>query len=1225
MPRKQRKERPRRKAPPAGVASTPLSSRPDLFPIVGIGASAGGLEAFRRLLKALPVNTGMAFVLVQHLDPDHESMLTHLLSHSTAMPVTEVQEGMTVEPNHVYVIPPNTTMVIREGVLHLVARAEPGAKHMPVDHFLRSLAENESSRAIGVILSGAASDGTLGLKAIKGEGGITFAQDEKTAKYDGMPRSAIAAGCVDFVLPPEDIARELTRIGRHPYLGDEFPASPDVAGGDQLRKIFALLRNVTGIDFTFYKYSTIKRRIARRMLLRKMETLEQYAKFLRENRAETEALYEDVLIHVTSFFREPETLHELKESIFPQILRSKAPTESIRIWAPGCSTGEEVYSIAIILLEVIGDRARLPAIQIFGTDVSEAALEKSRSGTYSENAVSEVSSDRLNRFFVRTDGGYQVNKTVRDMCIFARQDLVRDPPFAHLDLLSCRNVLIYMGPVLQKKAMNIFHYALKPEGYLVLGKSESMSGFSELFMPIHGKYRIYSKRATTSRPAFHLPIIERIAAEEEIRQAIPPKFDVHKEVDRIVVTQFAPPGLVTDEHLHIIQFRGNVSPFLFPAPGEASLNLTRMVRPEFALELRTAVHRARKQDIPIRKEGIVVRRNGHLFMVRLDVVPIRGDAGERFFLVLFYERPVPDAVSERSAGAKARKGQELEVVRLGRELQTNKDYLQSIIEEHEATNEELKSANEEILSSNEELQSTNEELETAKEELQSTNEELVTVNEQLQNRNLELGALSDDLANLLSGVSIPIVMLDNNSRIRRFTPLAEKLLNLRPSDVDRPIDNIRANVDIPGLEALITEVMETVSPREREIQDADGKWYALRVRPYRTVENKIDGVVMIFVDIDALKVAQKALRQQSLFSAAILASAGALVMVTDTEGQIIEFNRACEASTGYKASEVKGKYLWDELLAPEDVPRVKAVFRKVTGAHGTVHDEDQLLSRTGSRKFITWSTAALPDIDGAPSFIIRTGTDITERHAAEAALQASESALRQSRAQLQSLTAGLIRAQEEERNRISRELHDDISQRLAALGVEATTLTRGLHGDNTQKQMQGLIGRLGVIGEDVRRMAHRLHPSSLDHLGLAAAVKSLCADFHRQEDVRLRFTTRKLPRRIPPQLALTVYRIVQEAVRNVAKHSGSRTATVSLTSSDNFLVLSVRDQGRGFDPAKVRHDGLGLVNMEERVNLVGGRFVLKSRPGEGVRIEARIPLNASRREQKAGSGKKAGR
>jgi two-component system, chemotaxis family, CheB/CheR fusion protein len=1166
----------------------------------------------------------MAFVLVQHLDPAHESMLTKLLSNATKMPVTEVREGMPVEPNHVFIIPPNATLGIRNGVLRLTARGEPASRHMPIDYFLRSLAEDQGSRAMGVILSGAATDGTLGLKAIKAGGGITFAQDEKTAKYTGMPRSAIVAGCVDFVLPPERIARELARVGRHPYVGvlpEELAPPPPGEDGD-LRKIFLHLHSAKGVDFTHYKYSTIRRRIVRRMVLHKIENLGQYLKYVRENRSELEALYEDILIHVTGFFREPETFHELKEVILPMILRNRTPGESIRMWVPGCSTGEEVYSIAITLFERLGDRAAGVPVQIFGTDISELAIERARAGTYTDSGVSGVSRDRLRRFFVKTEGGYQITKTIRDMCVFARHDLAKDPPFSRLDLISCRNVLIYMGPVLHKRVMAIFHYALKPAGILMLGKSESISGFPDLFMPLGRKHKTYSKKAIEMRPVFDLtPASGDKTFEASAKNFEPPiKFDLQKAADRIVMDRYAPAGFIANENLRILHFRGDAAPFLAPSPGEASLNLLRMVRPEFAVELRKAMGAARKQDVPVRRDGIVIERHRRLFQVSLQVVPIKGDSGERYFLVLFDQTRVPDTDSAKSASTntKASKAHDIEVARLRRELQTTKEYLQSIIEEQEATNEELKSASEEIQSSNEELQSTNEELETAKEELQSTNEELITVNEQFQHRNVELTQLGDDLANLLSGVNIPIVMLGSDLRIRRFTPLAERLLNLVPTDVGRPIDNIRSNLRIQPdgggateLAALVKQVIDTVSPKEQEVQDLDGRWYSMRMRPYRTVDNKIDGALVIFIDIHALKTTQAAVQELSSFSAAVMESAAALVTVTDARGRIVRFNRACQQTSGYTFEEIQGKFFWDEMLVPvEEVEAVKAVYRNVLSGGTPDEHETHWVARSGGHRLIAWSTVAVPDGDGSARYLVRTGRDITVQRQAESALQATDAALRQSQNQLRTLAVSLLNAQEDERRRVSRELHDDISQKLTALTVEVETLARRASGSpgSSRVQLHGLRDRLAAVSEDVRRTAYQLHPSSLEHFGLAPALKSYCADFTRQEGIAVQFRSTSLRDTVPPETALSLYRVVQEALRNVAKHSGAKGALVSLSGRDRALHLLIKDTGCGFDPAPARGRGLGLINMEERVQLVGGSFSLTSNPGEGVRINIRVPL-----------------
>ncbi len=626
---------------PSGSSLGRIRSKTKSFQTVGIGASAGGLEAFTQLLHQLPPDSGMAFVLVQHFDPKHGSMLKELLSKATRMPVSEIKNGMPVVPDHVYIIPPNTNLGISERVLNLTPRTEVRGQHMPIDRFFRSLAEDQRNGAIGVILSGTASDGSLGLKAIKAEGGITFAQDEKTAKYGGMPHSAIASGAVDFILPPEGIAEELMRIGRHSYLSGKVSIPQDnskeiKAGGlspseeDYFSHVFTLLLSSKGVDFTHYKHPTIKRRITRRMALHKMENMADYVKFLNENPGEVEALYQDILIHVTGFFRDSETFEAVKNQ--------RSPDVSIRVWVPGCSTGEEAYSLAIALLEFLGKKSKNIPVQIFATDLSEATLEKARAGKYGENIIQDVSAERLQRFFTRVETGYQISKSVREICVFAKQDLTRDPPFSNLDLISCRNVLIYMNPNLQKKVMGTFHYALRPGGHLLLGKTENIVGYSEFFTLIDRKHKIYFRKSTAARlNSGFAPNGYEIKKGDMTRRVGEEGFDVEKEANRVVLSRYAPAGVIVNEHMDILQFRGRTGPYIEPAPGEASLNLLKMAREGLKLEIRTAIHEAKKKDTGVRKEGLQVRDDSQFKDVAVEVIPIKSPPGERYFLILFEE------------------------------------------------------------------------------------------------------------------------------------------------------------------------------------------------------------------------------------------------------------------------------------------------------------------------------------------------------------------------------------------------------------------------------------------------------------------------------------------------------------------------------------------------------------------------------------------------------------
>lgn len=832
------------------------------FLIVGIGASAGGFEAFTELLEHLPADTGMAFVFVQHLDPTHESKLAPLLSHSTQMHVTEIRDRTRVAPNHIYIIPPNTALVLSKGVLHLSPR-KTGDMHLPIDRFLESLAEDQGNLAVGVILSGNGRDGTVGLKQIKASGGITFSQELSSSKYPGMPESAERSGCVDFILQPPGIAQELVRIAGHESLKRVKTAKADTAlpgAESDLAKLFSLVRSATGVDFSCYKLTTLKRRIMRRMVLRKIEKLEDYVHHIQEHPPEIELLFQDILINVTGFFRDPAAFQVLKKKIFPRIIKNKDENSPIRIWVPGCATGEEVYSLAISLHEFLGKNQNNKSIQIFGTDISEAMVGRARAGMYPRSIESELSPERLRRYFQRADGGYQISKFIRDACVFAKQNVAEDPPFSKLDLISCRNLLIYLGLSLQKKVLPTFHYSLRPGGFLMLGTSETIGTYSNLFTLVDKRNKIYTRNESYSRPEIEFTpaialesSVPRGGAEARRRGEIV-HFDLQKKAEEILLSQFCPPAVIVNLRMDVLHFLGKTGPYLEPQTGSASLNLLKMVRDELTVDLRTAIAQCARTHAAVRKEGIRIKFNGHFQDVILEVVPFKNSLPERFFLVLFRDVTSPllqegEAGGKRKTSSARQQHAEREAARLRQELNQTKESLQTIIEEQEATNEELKSANEEIQSSNEELQSTNEELETAKEELQSTNEELTTLNEELQNRNSDLSQANNDLNNLISSFSMPIVMLGNDLAIRRFTPLAQKIFNLIPTDIGRRISDINPNIALPDLNALVTEVIDSLDVKEIEVQDREGHWYSLRIRPYRTADNKIEGAVIVLVDI----------------------------------------------------------------------------------------------------------------------------------------------------------------------------------------------------------------------------------------------------------------------------------------------------------------------------------------------------------------------------------------
>lgn len=789
----------------------------------------------------------MAFVIVLHQEPKRESMLVQVLARATPLPVVDIKEGMAIHPNHVYVAPAAAEVCLDNGVFAL--RPRPAGLSLPIDTFLRSLANDQGSRAIAVILSGSASDGAVGAKAVKAEGGIAFAQDD-TARFTSMPHSAVAAGAIDFVLPPHDIARELIRIGSAEYISKEAERLPE----PEMAKLFAFLRTTHDLDFTNYKSSTIERRIRRRMAVHRIESLDDYLKLLREKPAEAQSLYSDMLIRVTGFFRDPEVFAAVQREAIPEILRNRDENDAIRVWVPGCATGEEVYSLAIVFHEALADAGVTCPVQFFGTDVSELAVAGASAAVYPDTITGEVSPERLARYFTRVQGGYRVAKAVRDCCIFARQDVTKDPPFSRLDLISCRNVMIYLGPVLQRKVLAIFHYALRPHGVVLLGSSETIGDLGDLFSTVDRKNRIYRKRAMPHRVPVDFALPQSAARPGNRAAREENSVNVFDEADRLLLSRYAPAGVLINDNMDILQFRGRTSAFLEPAPGAASFNLLKMAKPGLLGDLRGAILTARRKGEPARREAVRVGIDGETITAAIEVIPFTTKGEETFHLVVFEQQP-----DDRSAPSKRGKKKEPpppergELARLRRELDATREYLQSIIEEQEAMNEELRSANEEIQSSNEELQSTNEELETAKEELQSSNEELVTLNEELETRNQDLARVNDDLTNTLVSIEIPIVIMDAGLRVRRFNAAAHRMLHVETADVGRPLSDLRMSLPLDNIRAIATEVIDTLDVREFQEKDRSGHTFSVRIRPYKTAENTIDGVVLVALDLDEFR------------------------------------------------------------------------------------------------------------------------------------------------------------------------------------------------------------------------------------------------------------------------------------------------------------------------------------------------------------------------------------
>ncbi len=956
------------------------------FPIVGMGASAGGLEAFEQFFRSMPPDSGMAFVLAPHLDPDHASLLSEILQRSTAMPVVEAQDQMAVAPNGVYVIPPNRDMAIFHGVLQLSVPGQPRGQRMPIDAFLRSLADDQGENAIGIILSGTGTDGTLGLRAILGAGGVSLVQEPATAKYDGMPASAIGAGYATHILPVEKMPGALL-AGIHTLaVRQETPAPAAVSG---MNRILMLLRSATGQDFSLYKKSTIGRRIERRMAQHDIADTEVYARYLKEQPAEVKALFKEMLINVTSFFRDAGALAALKQDILPQLFAGKPDDYIFRAWVAGCASGEEAYSIAMLLREFMDEARQEYKVQIYATDLDEDAISAARAGIYPPNIVQDVQPERLRRFFVKEEAGYRVKKNIREMVVFANQNVIKDPPFTRLDLLSCRNLMIYLEPELQSHLIPVFHYALKPGGVLILSPSESIGNHAELFAPLDRKWKFYRATGTvaSARTAMPSGLLRAGGASAKEPEDAAKKIKETGFADlakRALLQSYAPASVVTDEKGDILYVHGDTGKYLRPAPGRATLNVVDMAREGLQLELRAAIRNAATQGaLTVCRDLCVSGGAGDSQGVHISVRSLHGpDAAHGLLLVSFQDvlcvaPDKPARGKHTNSGAMPGRVEGLE-----RELSYTKENLQAAIEEQQTTNEEMKSTNEDLQSTNEELQSANEELETSKEELQSLNEELITVNAELHAKIEQLANIQNDMRNLLDNISAGIIFLDEHLNIKRFTREAARVYRLAASDTGRPLSDIKSDIEDADLLADARAVLDSLTPREREMRAAGGAWFLARIQPYRTLDNMIEGVVLTFIDITEMK---KAGEERHLQSTALSATANA-VIITDRSGIIQFVNPAFTAISGYSADEAIGqnprllksgkqdqayyKHLWDTILAGR-VWQSEVVNRR----------------KDGSRFYVAQVITPVQDERGEINHFVAIEMDITERKQAEAALR----------------------------------------------------------------------------------------------------------------------------------------------------------------------------------------------------------------------------------------------
>jgi two-component system, chemotaxis family, CheB/CheR fusion protein len=1219
----------------------PERKSPAPFWVAGIGASAGGLEALTALLQSLPADPGLSLVLVLHLSRDRESEIAALLSRATSLPVQEATDGVIVERNHVYVIPPNTEMRLQRRTLRLRPRPPRPRAHMPVDVFLFSLAEEQSSRAMGVVLSGADSDGTRGLQAIQQAGGRTFAQD-RTAKVSAMPENSIASGAVDFIGSPEEIAHELVRLAQEPR--------PDLhleeIAGEQFAEILALLHDATRVDFTSYKPKTLRRRILRRMALNHFPRISEYLQVLRTSRSEIQALYKDILINVTHFFRYPEAFDALENHVIPTwIDRLARPArDPIRIWVPGCSTGEEVYSIAMCVLEALGDAASRTPLQVFGTDLSETAINKARAGLYAADTEGHLTPERLQRFFVQTPSGIQVKKHLRDACVFATHDIARDPPFPRLDLISCRNVLIYMSAPLQQRVIQLLHYGLNPQGYLLLGPAESTGKMTDLFTVVEQRWSLYQKvegpaRARVPQSPVAPAGLPRVFT--SAKMMAPHERDVSREAESVLNQVYAPPAVVINEQMEVLHFHGRTAPYLEPPSGKANHHLLAMAAEGLRTGIVHAVREALESNAPAIAQA-QMESLGHEIQIRASLLGSASDSAERFLLVVFEDQtgaqatarssrslPEPDRTPNEAAIALARSREELAATR---------QQLQSMIEFHGAAQEELQSANEEILSSNEELQSTNEELQTSKEEVESTNEELSTVNEELHARVGELSRLNDDWANVLASVQIPIVILGPALQIRSFTPAAASLFRLIAADIGRPLADINIGILVPDFEALLKDVLDTLHMKVTEVQDRSGNWHQLRARPYRTREDRIDGLILALVDIDEIKRAADAIAAARDYAEAIVATVQRPLLILDADLSVHTANPAFYRAFSVSREESEGKKLYELGNRQWDIPELRTLLEEIIPQNQCFDDfaVEHVFPKIG-RRIMRINARRIESKAGVQDQLLIALDDVTARLDQERALQERD----------QQLVAADVR-----KNEFLAMLAHELRTPMAPI-VYAASLLRKQQGElrdegvteraaeiimRQSKHMARLIEDLVDVARITRgKVELRKERVALQGILAAAIEASRPAIEAREHTFQLSVPMEPLEVDVDPT---RLEQVISNLLHNAAKYTppGGRVELSAEQDSAGAVVIRVRDTGVGILPEArasifelfaqenntLDHGsgglGIGLTVARNLVEMHGGTLEVESSGlGEGSEFIVRLAAAGEAAEAARGS------
>jgi two-component system CheB/CheR fusion protein len=962
----------------------------DAFPIVGIGASAGGVQALEAFFAHMPSDCQMAFVIVQHLDPHHKSMMDSLLAKETRMQVKDASDGIQVQPGRIYLKPPGKDVIIRNQTLRLQEAREKEGTRLPIDTFFRSLATAQKEKAICVVLSGASHDGTLGAKLIKGEGGLVVVQDEKQAEYNRMPQSVIDAGVADIILPVETIPEALLRYTRHLLIETESVETPEEKFEKDIQNILMMVRTHTGHDFTHYKRNTVRRRIERRMALHQIHEMSDYRQYLRQNPEEVMYLFKDLTINVTSFFRDAFAFKLLKEEVLKSMLAEKTGDSSLRVWVPACASGEEAYSIAMLMIEAGEEVKKFFDIKLFATDINQEAIEAARSGIFPDSIAADISPERLKRFFARKGTSYQVDSKIRDMIVFAVQDIMRDPPFSGMDLISCRNLLIYMDNQLQQNVLPLLHYALKPGGILFLGTSETTSEASGLFIPLDKKAKIFRGKDLGVGRVLNFPMPgfqrygepDREAGTKSAKNAQPQERQkrnrVRELVEKTILEKYASPAVLLDEQANILYFHGNTDRYLTLPRGEPNFNIFNMVAGELHFRLSQAIEKVRQEKEPLQLEKIQARHNDSFLLLDLFFFPVTSEGRKKSWILLeFKERPPRRPAARKDAAEEITNNPE--VNELMHRLQATRQELQATIEELETSNEELKSANEELQAKNEELQSTNEELESAKEELQSTNEELETVNSELYKKNQQLTKADDDLKNLFAATDIGTIFLDNDLRIKRFTSAATEVFNLKEVDRGRLISDITCNLKYENPAKDAEEVLDKLTRKEIKARGKNGKSYVMRMVPYRSCENVIEGVVISFLDVSSFENVKVSEEKSRRFFENVTAALWEPFLILDDAFRVFAANQAFYRTFKTSPKKTLNQKLFELGKQQWDIPELRQFLEDIIpmNEHFEAYDVEVDFPRLGPRKMSLNARRVEAD-DEHPAMILLSFKDITQ-------------------------------------------------------------------------------------------------------------------------------------------------------------------------------------------------------------------------------------------------------